>query len=563
MAAARMVGRRAVRLYRAMVALVSALLTPTVALLVALLGAVTVTAHAADAEPGVGEAIYREGLLPSGAALTGAREAGADVEGMRAACITCHRASGLGTSEGRTVVPPIIGKYLFRPHSTNVRDMSLPHVAGYRSTREPYTDATLAQAIREGRAPNGRTLSYLMPRYALDDDSIASLTAYLKRLSADAVPGVTEDTLHFATIIAPDADPVASGAMVEVIERFFADKNAFIRGGQRPMLASREIEYRVSRRWQLHVWRLSGTPEQWEQQLRAKLAAEPVFAVISGLAGRTWAPVHRFCEAAKLPCLLPNVDLPVVAESDFYPVYFSRGVLLEADLMAGMLAESAPRPRRVVQVVRRADIGEAAASALGLAATAAGLKVETRALPAGGRPEDLVASLQGVGHGDALVLWLRPGDLGALGANAPALAALLVSGTMGGLEHAPMPAAWRKIARMSYPFDLPLARSVRMNFPLAWFKIRQIPVVAERVQTDTYVACGILAETLTEMLDSFVREYLVERMEVMLGHRLVNGYYPRLNLAQGQRFASKGGYLVRFVGATGTEVQPEGDWSAP
>ncbi|CAN5817816.1 ABC transporter substrate-binding protein [soil metagenome] len=567
MAAARLVGRRSAWVTGPMGALVWSPIRSSMsvlgALLLALLVGMGATARAADAEPDVGEAIYREGRLPSGAVLGGAREAGADVQGMRAACITCHRASGLGTSEGRTVVPPIIGKYLFRPHSTNVRDMSLPHVAGYRSTREPYTDATLAQAIREGRAPNGRSLSYLMPRYALDDASLASLTAYLKRLSADAVPGVSDDTLHFATILTPDADPTAGGAMVDVIERFFADKNAFIRGGLRPMQASREIEYRVSRRWQLHVWRLTGAPEQWEQQLRAKLAAEPVFAVISGLAGRTWAPVHRFCESARLPCLLPNADLPVVAEADFYPVYFSRGVLLEADLMASHLLETAPRPRRLVQVYRRADVGEAAAAALGAAATVAGLTVETRALPAAGRGEDVAAALHGLGPGDALALWLRPADLGALGPNAPALSALLVSGTMGGLEHAPLPAAWRASARMSYPFDLPPARAVRMNFPLAWFKIRQIPVVAERVQTDTYVACGILAETLTDMLDSFVRDYLVERVEIMLGHRLVNGYYPRLNLAQGQRFASKGGYLVRFVGAAGTEVQPEGDWAAP
>jgi hypothetical protein len=88
-------------------------------------------------------------------------------------------------------------------------------------------------------------------------------------------------------------------------------------------------------------------------------------------------------------------------------------------------------------------------------------------------------------------------------------------------------------------------------------------VVAERVQTDTYVACGILAETLNEMLDSFVRDYLVERVEVMLGHRMVNGYYPRLSLAPGQRFASKGGYVVRFADQTGAALVADGDWTVP
>ena len=102
-----------------------------------------------------------------------------------------------------------------------------------------------------------------------------------------------------------------------------------------------------------------------------------------------------------------------------------------------------------------------------------------------------------------------------------------------------------------------------MNFPLSWFKIRNIAVVDERMQTDTYVACGILAETLTEMLDSFVPDYLIERLESMLSHRLVNGYFPRLSLAPGQRFASKGGYLARFIDLDGAQVVADGDWLVP
>ncbi len=68
----------------------------------------------------------------------------------------------------------------------------------------------------------------------------------------------------------------------------------------------------------------------------------------------------------------------------------------------------------------------------------------------------------------------------------------------------------------------------------------------ERTQTDTYLACSIVAEGAGTMLDNFVPDYLIERVEVELSHRIINGYYPRLGLAPGQRFASKGAYLVRF-----------------
>jgi hypothetical protein len=93
--------------------------------------------------------------------------------------------------------------------------------------------------------------------------------------------------------------------------------------------------------------------------------------------------------------------------------------------------------------------------------------------------------------------------------------------------------------------------------------VRKIPVVAERVQADTYLACSLVSETLNHTADSFMRDYLIERVEGMLEHRIVTGYYPRLTLAPNERFASKGGYIVHFAQATGTQVTAETDWLVP
>jgi hypothetical protein len=508
-----------------------------------------------------GERIYRQGLLPSGKPLRGRREGDVDVQGATAACATCHRRSGLGSWEGQSVIPPIIGRYLFRPGARNVEDAELPHVLGFVPHRVPYTEATLARAIRDGVDQQGRRLSYLMPRYALDDATMSSLISYLRGLTSRAEPGVGKDTLQFATVVTPDADPAARDGMLAVLRQFFADKNAGYRGDAPPLQSTRGVMYRVLRKWQLQVWELSGPPDTWEAQLHARQAATPVFAVLSGIGGRTWAPVHAFCERAGVPCLFPNADLPVAAEQDFYPLYFSRGVLLEAQLVAHALRArgEGEGPRRVVQVVREGDVGADAAAAL-RAALPAGTAGEVRTVPAGANGAALAAALAGVGPADALVLWLRPAELSALPAPPPARA-VFASGILGGLERAPLPAAWRPVARLAYAYDLPEQRRVRMGFPLGWFKVRNLPLLDERVQTDTYLACTLLAEALGHMQDSFVRDYLVERLEVLVSHRLVNGYYPRLGLGPGQRFASKGGYLVRL--APGGGVVAETGWIVP
>jgi hypothetical protein len=528
-----------------------------------------------------GECIFREGRLASGEPLRGERAGAPSLQGQPAACVQCHRRSGLGMVEGTIVIPPISGQFLFRPGQRISRDSPMHEGASHLLPTPPdrlaYDDTTLARAIRDGVGPDGRALNYLMPRYDLDDASMGALIGYLRDLSPRRVPGVSDPTLHFATIVTSDADPVARDGMLNVLEQYFAEKNGhYIGENASPLLQDgRPVALRTQRRWQLHVWRLTGVPESWEAQLDQHLRAEPVFAVISGLAGSTWEPVHHFCERQALPCLLPNVELPVVEPDEFYSVYFSQGVLLEAQLVAARLgpSPSAPLPQagegrssaaggRIVQVFRQDDIGAAAAARLH---AALGGTAEFADLPLarGDGPHKLAQAVEHAKKGDTLVLWLRAPDLAALPEPAAGTSTAYVSGLMGGLEHVPLSPAWRSIARMTYPYELPQARSLRLNYPLGWFHLRKIPVVDERVQVDTYVACSVLLETLASMLDEFVRDFLVERVEVMLDARLINGYYTRLGLAPGQRFASKGGYLVRFGGPAGVQMAADGGWIVP
>ncbi|MFC5475526.1 c-type cytochrome [Paraherbaspirillum soli] len=508
-----------------------------------------------------GEAIFRRGILSSGQPLEASREAGLRTQGAAAACINCHRRSGLGAKEGRNTIPPITGRYLFHPRAQDQDnpDLDLPYVEGMRTERDPYTDATLARAIREGMDAEGRRLSYLMPQYALNDADMAALIAYLKRFDQRRIPGVTDTVLHFATIITPDADPVKRRGMLDVLEHYFTDKNASPFGATPPLRTSRKMMFMANRRWQLHVWQLTGPAATWEDQLKRHQAEEPVFAVVSGLGGKNWAPVHAFCEHEAIPCLFPNVETPVDAGSDFYSLYFSKGVMLEADLIAKKILDAGSVAKKVRQIYRAGDSGEAGAQALAAILKQRGIAVSSRVLT----PRESVAkALRRTKGVDAFVLWLRPDDIAAL-AGTPAPATVYMSGLMGGLERAPLPSSWRSATQLAYPVDLPDRRRVRVDYALGWFAIRRIPVVAIQVQADTYLACGLLAETLSHMVDTFVPDYLVERIEDMLGHRILTGYYPRLTLATGQRFASKGGYMVRFAEPEGMRLVADGDWVVP
>jgi hypothetical protein len=518
-----------------------------------------------------GEAIYLKGVLASGAPLVATRADAEPLTGEAAACVNCHRRSGLGTSESRNLIPPITGQFLFHPRGGNAEDLQLPYIPGARLDREPYTDATLARALREGLDSEGRQLNYLMPRFALGDADLAALISHLRALDRRRVPGVSTTELHFATIITPDADPEKRRGMLDVLQQFFIDRNAAPRGASAQTMTTSgstahvRSMFKVNRRWVLHVWEPTGPANTWGEQLDKKFAEQPVFAVLSGLAGSNWAPVADFCERRSVPCLFPNVEEPPAdADRNFHTLYFSRGVRLEADLIAAGLnhAPQGAAPTRVRLVYRAGDIGEAGAQSLATQLQARGMGIERRVIPRAAPASAVVAAVRDASLSDAIVLWLRARDLAALDDAAPPPNALYLSGLMGGLGAAPLPARWREHAHMAYPVDLPERRRVRVDYALAWFRIRKIPVVAEQVQVDTHLACGLVSETVKHMVDAFVPDYLVERFEDTLEHHIITGFYPRLALGPHQRFASKGGFLVHFD-AGGKVLVPDGEWMTP
>lgn len=555
-----------------------------------------------------GRRIYREGVLPSGLPLRGLAQGDVPAAGARLACASCHRPSGFGGVEGGTLVPPVTGPALFSgtPPSAGEllgklyqEELSQASWSRLRAARErpAYTAASLAAALRRGTDPDGRALDPLMPRYELDGPDLDDLIAYLRTLSAAPAPGVDAAAIHFAVVVAPDVEAGRKRAMLDVAEAFFRYRNAETRHLlDRPAVSpgTRADLRQAWREWVLHVWQLEGPPASWAAQLARGYGERPVFALLSGLGGGEWRPVHEFCERTAVPCVFPNVDLPVAAPPGAWTLYLSAGLTLEARALGRHLAASAStdRPARIVQLfrdqspgrvpaaalreelrgaqgVRLADLVLGAAGASGGAMAGADLadpKV-LAGLTAAGADLKPLAGLAGAGGGapTALVLWLDRADLAAL---APAVAAsgsarLYLSYSLLGEELPELPPALRDRTFLTFRYALPGNPAPQAWRSRAWLRSRGVASAHERIELDTLFTLAAADDALGRMAGRFSREYFVETLEREAERDANPGVFPGLGLGAGQRFASKGCYIVKPAAGAPGGLAAASDWIVP
>ncbi|HEY1404695.1 MAG TPA: ABC transporter substrate-binding protein, partial [Pyrinomonadaceae bacterium] len=167
-----------------------------------------------------GKQIYLKGESGDGTeikALLGSDKL--EVPATAFACANCHGLRGQGTSEGGLQPPPVNWETLIAPHTSALT----------RRERAPYTEATLARAIKVGLDPGGARLHPGMPQYELTPAQTADLIAYLKQLGKedDSDPGIDDRRLKVGAAL-----PL-TGALAQVGEdvkatltAYFAEVNA-------------------------------------------------------------------------------------------------------------------------------------------------------------------------------------------------------------------------------------------------------------------------------------------------------------------------------------------------
>ena len=474
----------------------------------------------------IGLRIYRDGKLPNGEPLTAVVAGDVTVLGTQFSCQNCHGRSGMGAAEGKIIVPAIAGPILYS--------------ASPQPKRSAYDYKSLARALREGVNPNGRALDSLMPRYKLSNNEIKSLATYLQGLSASASPGVDNKIIRFATVVSEAENKNKRDAVLSVLHAYFNVKNKQTRlEGQRPDRGSSPASRlpSVFRKWVLDVWVLKGASESWPEQLEKYYKNAPVFALIGGVTDH-WKPIGRFCENHEVPCLFPSTSLPITEEGDFYSLHFSAGLMLEANLIANHTISR--NFKSVIQVYCGPDT-KPVINSLSKKLKKKSIRLHEIAFDC--KKPLLVDRLAKQITSDpeaAVILWLKKNQISELVSILPENRVYMSSTLLNGKQSLQLPSL-PVAAYLAHPFKLPgKFDSALIRFKV-WARSRKIDVRYPSIQSETFFACIAVNDAVSHLERFLIRDYMLD----MLDHaQPLTAYIPRPTIGPGQRFLSKGGYVL-------------------
>jgi hypothetical protein len=568
-------------------------------------------------EEKIGADIYELGKLSNGQDLVGVRK-DLKISGADAACMNCHRKSGMGSVEGNIQAPPITGRFLFRSDDRLFATMDPRSGKRFNQYHDPYNEKSLALAITQGINVNGQPMSELMPRYPLSDQEIKSLTGYLTNLSKNYSPGVDAEKIHFATIVTPGVSEKQKQILVSMLNAIFGQKNGSTITGRsqnrRHMVTAAQFVLGTEKKWDYELWQLEGDPSQWANQLEKFYEKKPVFAVLSGIGSDEWDPISQFCEIQKIPCLFPSLNF-ASEKNNNYSVYFQKGIPLEIDGLLNYLKKN-PVSGKFIEIHTNEKLTQLSSNYLKNKLTES--RLEQFNLDELSN-EDTQQLLRKTTNNDLLILNLSPNDLTKLSNIEIGTSNIYTSGRLLNDQFTSIPPNLVPKLKILYPYELPENRLGSLDYFHKWLRINQMPIENEPLQSEIFFATEFVSDIIADMLDNLYRDYLIERV-VDMANRLERGkteqrertregmrltsrsprgteeqmsvqatdiaisekvkesgmqdqlfgrgtsIYPRLNLSIGQRFASKGIYIVTYEPSK-SDLMPHlnkvSDWLIP
>jgi hypothetical protein len=178
---------------------------------------------------------------------------------------------------------------------------------------------------------------------------------------------------------------------------------------------------------------------------------------------------------------------------------------------------------------------------------------------------DFWAGLAESDRPSTVVLWLpaEPGGLGLPEDPSSIPEWIYLSSSLAEGRKIRVPESLRDRVYLVHPFSHPLEEERRLARSRAWLRSRGMGDTEERLQVNTLFTAALAMEALDHLLGNFSRDYFIDWIEHQAEDALTPSAYPRMALGPGQRYGSKGCYILTYSKDAEDWVTPVGGWIVP
>jgi len=476
-----------------------------------------------------GKEIYFSGTSPSGGEITA--YFGKDlleIPGDNATCASCHGPDGLGRPESGIIPLSVTWPYLMKPYG-HVHPDGLEHAA--------FTPESLKRYMKEGIYPGEKRGNPAMPIYALSDQDLDDLVAFLRVLDQHLDPGLTSATVRVGIIYPGEGRLRETGkAMEHIISGYFSRLNE--QGG----IYGRKVE--------LVPVSLPITAEAGPGPMTAAISKNDLFALVSPFVPGRDRDLVAAAEEEKIPVIGPYTFTPLEATVlNPYIFYIFSGLgehllalvdfaATEQDLLsrpAALLAPAEPSLKDLKHLIEER-------------AQRRGWKelISIEYHEGAFDPESIVAQLKGQHAGAVLFVGGESEFRGLTAAieRSGWKGRILVPGVFIGGAISDVSDGLRLQLAIAYP-TLPLDRKEEGTQDLMLLSqgVAGSPFEVSRVLA--YASAKLLAEGLAGSGKALSRTGLISALEHTSAFK--TGLTPDLGFRQNQRIGAYGAYVVTFT----------------
>ena len=263
-----------------------------------------------------GKALYLRGSSSTGREITAAIGE-IEVPASTMTCAGCHGVRGEGKTEGGVTAGELTWDHLTKSYGHT-------HPSGRK--HGPFNESSFIRSVVNGTDPAGNELLVAMPRYRMPAEDMADLIAYLKRITTDRDPGLTETSMKVGTVLPSTGALAETGAaMKDVLNAYFDDLNS--RGG----IYNRKIELRVAD--------AGSDAAATSANARRLIQNEQVFAMIGGISAGADAEIAALAREEEIPFIGPSTLWPQTGSPlNRYVFYLLPGVAEQARALVNFAA---------------------------------------------------------------------------------------------------------------------------------------------------------------------------------------------------------------------------------